>query len=165
MLLTQLICKHNQQQYQSFSHPSPIYSITLRSHSIYARSADLQPSQKTSAATILTTATWGDIRTRILDLVRRLARVLLKVLLEQPGQLRDLLPKVRGPRPALLRIQQLGRHAGARRRHLQVERLVALVLCVRELAGVDGVKDGPGVLQRAPLPARGGARAHPARVQ
>ena len=47
----------------------------------------------------------------------------------------------------------------------EVEDVVGLVLGLGELAAVDGVEDGTGVLQRATLAASGGASTDPAGVQ
>lgn len=67
--------------------------------------------------------------------------------------------------PGLLGVQQIIGHVGAGLGHLQVEDLVVFKLGVGELAGVDGVEDGAGVLEGASLAALGEAGADPAGVE
>jgi hypothetical protein len=85
------------------------------------------------------------------DLSRGLVLVLLEVLHEQGTQLLDFALEVGGAVPALGGVEQLIRNVGARLGDRQVEGLVGLVLDVCELAGVNGVKDGASVLERAAL--------------
>lgn len=81
------------------------------------------------------------------DLRRGLVGVLLEVLAEQLAELGDLALEVRGAGPALGRVEELVGHAGAGLGDGEVEGLVDLVLLLGELAGVDGVEDGAGVLE------------------
>jgi hypothetical protein len=80
-----------------------------------------------------------------------LVRVLLEVLVEELAKLGDLLFEVRGTGPALSGIEELIGNARAGLGDREVEGLVDLVLLVGELARVDGVEDGAGVLERATL--------------
>lgn len=91
------------------------------------------------------------LRTSIDDLRRSLIRVLLEVVLEQLAELGDLAGEVGGAGPALLGVEELVRHARARLRHRQVEDVVGLVVDLGQLAAVDGVEDGAGVLEWAAL--------------
>lgn len=99
------------------------------------------------------------------DILGRLIRVLGEVLVEELGELVDLVLEGGGGGPRVLGVEELIGDAGARLGDVQVEDVVGLVLGVGELAVVDGVEDGAGVLQRAALAAGGGARADPAGVQ
>lgn len=81
------------------------------------------------------------------DLRGGLVLVLLEVLLEQAAELGDLALEVGGAGPALGRVEELVGHAGAGLGDGEVEAVVHLVLLVGELAGVDGVEDGAGVLE------------------
>ena len=85
------------------------------------------------------------------DLSRGLILVLLEVLHEQGTQLLDLALEVGGAVPALGRVEKLVGNVGAGLGNRQVEGLVGLVLNVCELAGVNGIKDGASVLERAAL--------------
>lgn len=100
------------------------------------------------------------------DVLSSLALVLLKVLAEELAQLDNLLVEaVAAGGPGLLGVQQIIGHVGAGLGHLQVENVVVLKLGVGELAGVDGVEDGAGVLEGASLAALGEAGADPAGVE
>lgn len=87
--------------------------------------------------------------------LRRLILVLLEVLDEQPTELLDLALEVRSAVPALGRVEQFIGDVGARLGDGQVESLVGLELDVGELARVDGVEDGAGVLEWAALACKG----------
>ena len=99
------------------------------------------------------------------DLRRSLILILLEILHKQPSQFTNLIPKLRLPMPALSRIQQLTRYIRTALRHTQVESLIDLELRIGQLARVYGVENGTGVLERAALPARGGPRTDPARIE
>lgn len=100
------------------------------------------------------------------SLLRRLALVLLEVLLEEPRELVDLLVElVLAGGPRLLGVEQLRGDARARLGHLEVEGVVVLVLRLGEVARVDRVEDGARVLEWAPLAAGRRAGADPAGVE
>ena len=107
-----------------------------------------------------------DLGSSVDGFLRRLALILLKVLLEQPRKLGDLLVElVLARSPRLLGVQQLRGDARARLGHLEVEDVVVLVLRLGEVARVNRVEDGARVLERAPLAAGRRAGADPARVE
>jgi len=106
-----------------------------------------------------------DLRSSLDDLLRRFARVLFKVLVEEFGELVDFVFKVGATSPRFGRVEELVWHARAALWHVQVEGVVCLVLCLGELAAMDGVEDGARVLERAALASSGGASAHPAGVE
>ena len=91
------------------------------------------------------------LRASVDDLRGGLVRVLLEVVLEQLAELGDLAGEVGGAGPALLGVEELVGHARARLGHGQVEDVVGLVVDLGELAAVDGVEDGAGVLEWAAL--------------
>ena len=99
------------------------------------------------------------------DLLCCLVGVLGEVLVEQLGELVDLVLEAGGCSPAVLGVQKLRGNVGAALGHVKVENIVDLVLGVGQLAAVDGVQDGTGVLERATLTASGGASANPAGVE
>src|SRR4051794_13757141 len=90
------------------------------------------------------------------DLLGRLVTVLLEIFHKQRTQFCHFLLEVGTASPALRRVQHLGRNAGARLWHIQVECLVSFILHLSELTRVDRVKDGTGVLQRTAFAASGG---------
>lgn len=99
------------------------------------------------------------------DLLGSLVRVLGEVLIEELGELGHLILERSGRGPGVLGIEELGRDAGAGLRNVQVEDVVGLVVGLGKVAAVDGVEDGPGVLERATLAAGGGAGADPTGVE
>lgn len=99
------------------------------------------------------------------DIGSSLVGVLLEVLVEQDSKLGDLVLEGSGGGPALLGVEELAGDTGAGSGDGQVEGSVGLVLGLGELAVVDGVQDGTGVLERATLAASGGTGANPAGVQ
>lgn len=86
--------------------------------------------------------------------LRSLILVLLEVLREQCAELLNLALEVGSAVPALGWVEQLVGNVGAGLGDRQVEGLVDLVLDVGELARVDGVEDGAGVLEGAALACR-----------
>ena len=94
-----------------------------------------------------------------------LVRVLLEVLVEQVTQLGDLILEGGGAGPAVLGVEQGLGDTGAGLGDGQVEGVVGLVLDSGEVAAVDGVQDGAGVLERATLATGGGAGADPTGVE
>lgn len=99
------------------------------------------------------------------DLRSGLILVLLEVLTEQLAKLRNLTLEVGRTSPALGGVEELVGNVRAGLGDLEVEGLVGLVLGLGEVATVDGVEDGAGVLERAALAAGGGAGTDPAGVQ
>ena len=99
------------------------------------------------------------------DIGSSLVGVLLEVLVEEDSKLGDLVLEGSGGGPALLGVEELAGDTGAGGGDGQVEGSVGLVLGLGELAVVDGVQDGTGVLERATLAASGGTGADPAGVQ
>lgn len=99
------------------------------------------------------------------DFCRSLILVLLKVVHEQPAQLLDLTLEVRSTIPRLRWVEQLIRNVRAGLWYREAESLIGLVLDLRELTGVNGVKNGTGVLERATLAAGGSTRTDPAGVE
>ena len=89
----------------------------------------------------------------------------MEVLVEQLGELVDLVREAGGSGPAVLGVQKLIRHTGAALGHVKVEDVVSLVLSLGELAAVDGIEDGTSVLERATLAAGGGASTNPSGVE
>jgi hypothetical protein len=106
-----------------------------------------------------------DLGTGLDDILGGLARVLLEVVVEELTKLLDLSIEVGGTSPALGRVEDLVGNVAAGLGDLQVEGLVSLVLVVGELAAVDGVEDGTGVLERATLAASGGTGTDPTGVE
>lgn len=99
------------------------------------------------------------------DIGSSLVGVLLEVLVEEDSKLGDLVLEGSGGGPALLGVEELAGDTGAGGGDGQVEGSVGLVLGLGELAVVDGVQNGTGVLERATLAASGGTGANPAGVQ
>lgn len=99
------------------------------------------------------------------DLGGSLVGVLLEVLVEELAELVDLLGEGGGGGPALLGVEELVGDTGAGLGDGQVEDSVGLVLGLGELAGVDGVQNGTGVLERATLAAGGGTGTDPTGVE
>lgn len=99
------------------------------------------------------------------DIRGGLVRVLLEVLVEETSKLGDLFLEGGGGGPALLGVEELAGDTGTRGGDGQVEGSVGLVLGLGELAVVDGVQDGAGVLERATLATGGGASADPSGVE
>jgi hypothetical protein len=91
------------------------------------------------------------MRSTLNDILGGLILILLEVLHEQLAQLLDLAPEVRSAIPRLGRVEQLVGDVGAGLGDGEVEDLVVFEFGVGELAGVDGVEDGAGVLERAAL--------------
>lgn len=94
-----------------------------------------------------------------------LVRVLGEVVVEQLAKLVDLILEAGRRRPAVLGVEQLGRHTSAVLGDVQVEGVVHLVVGVGQLAVVDGVQDGTGVLERATLTTSGGTSTNPSGVE
>lgn len=94
-----------------------------------------------------------------------LVRVLGEVVVEQLAKLVDFILEASRCRPAVLGVEQLGRHTSAVLGNVQVEGVVHLVLSVGQLAVVDGVQDGTSVLERATLTTGGGTSTNPSGVE
>src|ERR1700733_2595577 len=106
-----------------------------------------------------------DLWSSLDDLLRSLITILLEILHKQCAQLCHFLLEVGTASPALRRVQHLGRNAGARLWYMQVECLVSFILYLRELAGMNRVKDGASVFQRTAFAASGGTCTCPASVE
>lgn len=104
-------------------------------------------------------------RTGLDDFLGGLISVLGEVLVEELGELVDLVREAGCGGPAVLGVEQLGGNARAALGDVEVEDVVGLVIGLGELAVVDGVEDGTGVLQRATLTASGGTSTNPAGVE
>jgi len=85
------------------------------------------------------------------DLLGGLVFVLLEVLHEELAELLDFALEVGGAVPGLSRVEELVGDVGAGLGDGEAEGFVGLVFDVGELAGVDGVEDGAGVLEGAAL--------------
>ncbi len=100
------------------------------------------------------------------DVLGSLALVLGEVLAEELAQLDNLgLEAVVAGSPCLLGVEHVVGDAGAGGGDLEVEDVIVLVLDLGELARVDGVVDGAGVLEGAALATLGEAGADPAGVE
>ena len=91
--------------------------------------------------------------------------ILLEVFDEESAKLLNLALEVGCAVPALSRVEQLVGNVGTCLGNRQVERLIRLELDLGELAAVDGVEDGAGVLEGAALAAGGSAGTDPAGVE
>jgi hypothetical protein len=100
------------------------------------------------------------------NLLGRLRRVLLEVLVEEGAELDDLgLEAILTRSPGIAWVEQFRRDVRAGLWHGKVEDVVVLVLDVLELAGVDGVEDGASVLQWTALATGSGTSTDPAGVK
>ncbi|KAH3662017.1 hypothetical protein OGAPHI_006198 [Ogataea philodendri] len=92
--------------------------------------------------------------------------VFLEILHEQLGQVGDLcVETLHTIVPVTGRVQDRGWNTRNSLRHLQSKGWVGLELGLLELARVDGVQNGPGVLQWTTLSALGGRLACPSGIE
>lgn len=95
-----------------------------------------------------------------------LGLVLFKVFEEETAQLADLgVERIGTGGPGSLGVEQLRGNVGARLGHLQVEDVVIFVFDTGQLARVDGVENGTGVLEWAALATLSEAGTDPAGVE
>lgn len=91
------------------------------------------------------------VRTSLEDFGGGLVLVLLEVLHEELAELLDLALEVGGAVPRLGGVEELVGDVGAGLGYREAEGVVSLVFDLCELAGVDGIQDGTGVLEWAAL--------------
>lgn len=99
------------------------------------------------------------------NLLSSLVSVLLEVLVEELGELGDLVSEASRGGPALLGVEELVRNTRAGLGHIEVEDGVDFVFGFGEFAVVDGVQDGASVFQWATLTTGGGTSTDPTSVE
>src|SRR2546421_198829 len=99
------------------------------------------------------------------DVLGSFIHVFFEIVDEQRSQFCHLLFEVCTASPALGRVQHLVRNARTRFWYIEVEGVVHLVFLLRKLAGMDGIQDGTGILQRTALATRSATCTCPASVE